>query len=87
MAPGLGFPDPLIEPDVLISRIRLSDWFHVKACKVDTPRRPHNSFLWSVRIFSGVARLIANPLSSAPSEAPRTGAPSLHQHYPASPVL
>jgi hypothetical protein len=29
-----GFLSPLIEPDVRISRIRLSDWFHVKA-----PRR------------------------------------------------
>ena len=29
--PKLRFPSPLIEPDVRISRIRLSDWFHVKA--------------------------------------------------------
>ena len=25
------FPSPLIKPDVRISRIRLSDWFHLKA--------------------------------------------------------
>ena len=25
------FPSPLIEPDVRISRIRLSDWFHAEA--------------------------------------------------------
>ncbi len=25
------FPSPLIEPDVRISRIRLSDWLHLKA--------------------------------------------------------
>ena len=27
-------PGPLIEPDVRISRIRPSDWFHCKACEV-----------------------------------------------------
>jgi hypothetical protein len=37
--------------------------------------------------LSGVCRLVANLLSSAPSKAPRTRAPSLHQHYPASSVL
>jgi len=30
--PSLRFCSPLIEPDVQISRIRLSDEFHVKAC-------------------------------------------------------
>ena len=35
-----GFPDPLIEPDVRISRIRLSDWVHFKACESATRRRP-----------------------------------------------
>ena len=25
------FPSPLIEPDLRISRIRLSDWFHLRA--------------------------------------------------------
>ena len=34
-----GFPDPLIEPDVRISRIRLSDWVHFKACEGATCRR------------------------------------------------
>src|SRR5215468_8757746 len=29
--PTLRFPSPLIEPDVPISGIRLSDWFHRKA--------------------------------------------------------
>ena len=28
---SLRFPSPLIEPDVRISRIRLSDWFHLRA--------------------------------------------------------
>ena len=30
------FPHPLIEPDVRISRIRLSDWFHAEAHDPDT---------------------------------------------------
>jgi hypothetical protein len=30
-AATLRFPSPLIEPDVPISGIRLSDWFHRKA--------------------------------------------------------
>jgi hypothetical protein len=29
--PSLRFPSPLIEPDVRISRIRLSDWLRYKA--------------------------------------------------------
>jgi len=29
--PWLRFPSPLIEPDLRISRIRLSDWLHLKA--------------------------------------------------------
>jgi hypothetical protein len=28
---SLRFPSPLIEPDLRISRIRLSDWLHLKA--------------------------------------------------------
>ena len=31
-SPSLRLSSPLIEPDVQISRIRLSDEFHVKAC-------------------------------------------------------
>src|ERR1700745_3852767 len=31
MRPSLPFPSPLIEPDVRISRIRLSDWLHLEA--------------------------------------------------------
>ena len=42
---------------------------------------------WSVRIFSGVARLTPIPLPSARPSAPRTRAPSLHRRYPASSVL
>jgi hypothetical protein len=31
-SPSLRFPSPLIEPDVTISVIRLSDGFHMQAC-------------------------------------------------------
>ena len=31
MSASLRFPSPLIKPDVRISRIRLSDWLHLKA--------------------------------------------------------
>src|SRR5579864_7408888 len=31
-SPSLRFPSPLIEPDVTISVIRLSDGFHMEAC-------------------------------------------------------
>jgi hypothetical protein len=34
-APSLRFRSPLIEPDVRIYRIRLSDWFHTKAHEGD----------------------------------------------------
>ena len=39
--PALRFPSPLIEPNVPISRIRLSDWLHRKA---------HGG--WSVELMS-----------------------------------
>ena len=38
-SPSLRFSSPLIEPGVRISRTRLSDGFHVKACAL--PTRPH----------------------------------------------
>ena len=34
-AATLRFPSPLIEPDVRISRIRLSDWLHREARETD----------------------------------------------------
>ena len=77
------FLSPLIEPDVRISRIRLSDWLHHKA----HDRRPidagverrhlgtssvfalRQSSLGSVLISVVFARLIANHRSSASSKA------------------
>ena len=78
-----------------ISRIRLSDWFHDKACespgvplaKGPTPLGLLVELLPKRPDLSGVYRRFANLLSSVPSEAPRTRAPSLHRHYPASTVL
>src|SRR5262245_17535694 len=42
---------------------------------------------WSLLSFAGVTRLTPIPLPSARPGAPRTRAPSLRWHYPASPVL
>ncbi len=58
---SLRFPSPLIEPDVRISRIRLSDWLHLKA----HGGRP-------IRLVSRddtVARDQPSPYGRAPSEA------------------
>src|SRR5262245_41769546 len=75
-AATLRFPSPLIEPDVRISRIRLSDWLRREAH--GKHRRPQASsrgvsssflsrysFLVRVRIIIGVCRLIANHLHLA----------------------
>jgi hypothetical protein len=40
-AATLRFPSPLIEPDVRISRIRLSDWLHREAHGEITDRKRH----------------------------------------------
>src|SRR5262249_4965607 len=40
-AATLRFPSPLIEPDVRISRIRLSDWLHRKAHETTADRKRH----------------------------------------------
>ncbi len=80
---SLRFPSPLIEPDVPISGIRLSDWLHRKAhggrpLRAGVSRRhrgtsvtfaSRQSSLGSLRILSGVTRLIANHRSLAPSKA------------------
>jgi len=93
----LGFPDPLIEPDMRVSRIRLSDWFHDPACDTAGRTSPAPGHLQPLGLavkpllkppeIDGVLRPTANLLSSAPSRAPRTRAPSLHRHYPASSVI
>src|ERR1035438_2402213 len=79
------FPSPLIEPDVRISRIRLSDWFHYEAHGYRL--RPTVQRAWARPTNCGVYRLTANHLVSVPSRTPRSKGPSLHRHYPASSVL
>ncbi len=82
-ATSLRFPSPLIEPDVPISGIRLSDWLHRKAhggrpIEAGVSRRHRGasatfavrqSFFGSFRMPCGVTRLIANHRSSASSNA------------------
>jgi hypothetical protein len=46
----LRFPSPLIKPDVRISRIRLSDWFH----RVHTARSPTSAFHAPTRLDSAI---------------------------------
>ena len=87
MAAGspLRFLPPLIEPDVRISRIRLSDWFRYEAH--GHLLRPTVQRARERPTDSGVYRLIANHLVSVPSRTPRSEGPSLHRRYPASTVL
>jgi hypothetical protein len=79
------FPSPLIEPDMRISRIRLSDWFHYEAH--GNLLRPTVQRARELPTNYGVYRLIANHLVSVPSRTPRSEGPSLPRHYPASTVL
>jgi hypothetical protein len=71
--PTLRFPSPLIEPDVPISGIRLSDWFHREAHGEKRVARvvcaagflafaPRHSNLGWVLSLDGVRRLSANHL-------------------------
>jgi hypothetical protein len=49
-------PSPLIKPDVRISRIRLSDWFHCKAhggSPAAERRAPQRSNHWGIVRFRG----------------------------------
>jgi hypothetical protein len=76
------FQSPLGEPDVRISRIRLSD------------KAPHSRLLKTECVTRQIApeystEFQGHPISAPalPTASPRTQAPSLHQHYPASPLL
>jgi len=86
-AATLRFLSPLIKPDVPISGIRLSDWFHRKALGA-LPSPGDTAFLGRIPIFSGVSRRIANHLIlaffvSAPEVRvlPSTGVTRLHRYY------
>jgi hypothetical protein len=81
------FLSPLIKPDVPISGIRLSDWFHHKALGA-LPSPGDTAFLGRIPIFSGVSRRIANHLIltffvRAPEVRvlPSTGVTRLQQYY------
>ncbi len=56
-------PSPLIKPDVRVSRIRLSDWFHGKA-HVGNPaperRDPQRPSHWEIALFRGWAPYAAD---------------------------
>jgi hypothetical protein len=91
------FPSPLIKPDVRISRIRLSDWFH----RVHTgsgehrasfvPRFPsasRYSLLESLPDSYGASQACANsPTFVSFDKHTRSQGPSLRRRYPASAVL
>src|SRR6266699_3022349 len=86
MRPSLRFPSPLIEPDVRISRIRLSDQLHGKT-------HDHPSSSCRKSLLESAWRLVVL-LGSSPIASPRllhkharSEDPSLHRHYPASSVL
>ena len=93
------FPSPLIEPDVRISRIRLSDWLHR-----ETHGRNHRPQASSARyaLFLRLATqlslkcpdhsrcLQAHRQSPSPRllrKHTRSQGPSLRRHYPASAVI
>jgi len=69
--PSFRFSSPLIEPDVRISRIRLSDGFHIKACARD--ERMHRSApAWpSRRAPVGASGSFRGLLGSRQSPSPR----------------
>jgi len=84
--PSSRFPSPLIEPDVRISRIRLSDRLHGKTHDIAV-------FVFAVELPRERLELLAL-LGSSPIASPqllrehaRSEGPSLHRHYPASSVL
>ena len=90
-SPWPRFLPPLIEPDVRISRIRLSDQAPPQGVR-EGDFGSRLAFRYSLRcsvwIFLGVARLIVNRLCPVLLRRhPGTRAPSLPRHYPASSVL
>ena len=90
-------PSPLIKPDVRISRIRLSDWFHCRhtaGCRYERhpyPRpalAPQYSSFGKLLVSCGVCRLapIHRPSPASPSTPevrvlPSTGIARLQQYY------
>jgi hypothetical protein len=86
MWPSLRFSSPLIEPDVRISRIRLSDQLHGRTHDLQSSSC-RKSLLESVWRF--VVLLGSSPIASPRllHKHARSEDPSLHRRYPASTVL
>src|SRR6516225_2406146 len=98
-AATLRFPSPLIEPDVRISRIRLSDWLHRQAH--ETRHEPQASSLRRALFLRLATQLsLKDPDHSrclqAHRQSPsprhlrkrtRSQGPLLRRHYPASTLL
>ena len=84
--PSLRFHSPLIEPDVRISRIRLSDRLHGRTHdrQSSSCRRSLLGSVWRFVVLLGSSP-IASPLLL--HKHARSEDPSLHQHYPVSAVL
>src|SRR5215211_1186494 len=91
------FPSPLIKPDVRISRIRLSDWFHpghTVGGQYERSSYPHSTLAPRYSLLG--KRLVSCGASWARAKSPtlaffnkrtRSQGPSLRQRYPASIVL
>src|SRR6266700_1753608 len=86
MRPSLRFHSPLIEPDVRISRIRLSDQLHGRTHDLQSSscRRSLLESVWRFVVLLG-----SSPIASPRLLHKHAGSedPSLHRHYPASTVL
>ena len=86
LRPSLRFHSPLIEPDVRISRIRLSDQLQGKTHDQQSSSCPRSLFesVRSFVVFPGSSPITAPPLFHKHA---RSEDPFLHQHYPVSSVL
>ena len=84
--PSLRFHSPLIEPDVRISRIRLSDRLHGKTHdrQSSSCRRSLLGSVWRFVVLLGSSPIASPRLLH---KRARSEDPSLHRRYPASTVL
>src|ERR1700730_8226499 len=79
-------PSSLIEPDVRISRIRLSDQLHSRThdLKSSSCRKSLLESVWRFVVLLGSSPIASPRLLR---KRARSEDPSLHRHYPASTVL
>ena len=93
------FPSPLIKPDVWISNIRLSDWFH-RSTHASGPHHmvpgddTEDFLLRTATQRDRKVTVLRGVVDSSSITAPfllhkhtRSKGPSLRRHYPASTVL